>query len=302
MHQAIPIYDRKRRPGEIGRKVCPRRGRVLMHDKFGRRSAIDTSCKAWGCYVCGPRKVFTWSKKLYSVMAEFESLKLITFTLKKEGNYLRDAAYVRAALAQFLKLYRQRHGTIEGLTVPELTKNKVPHLHGIFTTVPNDGLVRCQRMIWNKYTKKWLNGPCQCLHHVVCRLWYEVTGDSYVVDVRPIIGDAKGVSLYLAKYLMKGALGEQRQLLESIGFSRRWSRTRGFPWPEVRLRGSVEDSMVSFEFISTRILNDELENIVAASKGLSDLDLVSSESFMAISDQAAKKRKIKRIERLLGGQ
>ena len=120
------------------------------------------------------------------------------------------------------------------------------------------------------------------------------------MDVRPVIS-GKGVSLYLAKYLMKGAFGEQRESLEATGFKRRWSRTRGWPWPRVTLRGSEQEQFQSYEFIARGVLYEQMENILAKSRGIKSLDIVSTESFMAIGKKSDNKRRIEKLEKMMGG-
>ena len=69
-------------------------------------------------------------------------------------------------------------------------------------------------------------------------MWYEITGDSWIVDVR-VASVGPGAGGYLAKYLIKG--NKQRSQLEAMGFIRRYTRSRGFPAGlQMRRRGTVE--------------------------------------------------------------
>lgn len=58
------------------------------------------------------------------------------------------------------------------------------------------------------------------------RYWHEASGDSYVVDVRDVMG-AYGAAAYLGKYLTKAALSYS--MLQQLGFTRRWSRSNNWP-------------------------------------------------------------------------
>lgn len=296
----IPLVGKKRRAWDSD-TLCPKAGRILMYNSAYEPMAIPTTCKSWGCPVCGPRKVFTWSKKLTSVLQGLNNLSLITFTLKKEGNVLQDADYVRKAQASFLRHLKRRYKMkMAWIMVPELTKAMVPHLHAVFSMERPIEWMRCQSLTWNLYNEGWLTKSCECLHHVACRLWFEITGDSFIVDVRPIQRTPHGVSLYLAKYLMKGGFGEQRQILNAIGFNRRWSRSRDFPMPDIKLRGSSDDEMRSFEFMGRHVLNDYMSDLVQKSQGRKELEIVSSPAFMALTAKAKTKRKLGKITKLMG--
>lgn len=308
MPERIPLFRTRRRPDGIVQKRCPKAGRVMFTSNFGQISAIDTTCKAWGCAVCGKRKIYTWTRKLESVLVELSDLNLITFTFATGNERCQDASYVRTVHARFLKLFRNRLNLrMEHLTVPELTKNNIPHLHSVTATKNISGSfsqIRCEPLWWNRYNLRWLRKDCLCLHHYVCRLWYEVVKDSYVVDVRPIrLGTGKGISLYLGKYLMKACFGSVRDSLRAMGFERRWSRSRGFPWPSVNLRGSAdnEDAWNSQEFIRRGVLNDQMSNIVEASKRLPQFKIVSSESFMRLARVGEARKRQKKVEKLKKG-
>ena len=85
--------------------------------------------------------------------------------------------------------------------------------------------------------------------HVVSRLWFGITGDSWVVDAAPVAGAGRAGS-YLAKYLRKGSLN--RVLLERLGFVRRWSSSRGWPGSgRVRLRQTLEGGWASSDWTAT---------------------------------------------------
>lgn len=68
-----------------------------------------------------------------------------------------------------------------------------------------------------------------CVEHELAKIWYGITGDSWVVDCRPV-WSASGAASYLFKYLDKGFT--ERGDLEALGFKRRWSCSRDWPSPE----------------------------------------------------------------------
>jgi len=80
-----------------------------------------------------------------------------------------------------------------------------------------------------------------CLEHEWARLWYEVTGDSFVVDARQIAG-ADGAARYMTKYLVKGMMTWDE--LSELGFMRRWSTSRNWPkLPPERLLNELWDDV-----------------------------------------------------------
>jgi len=91
--------------------------------------------------------------------------------------------------------------------VIELTQIGQPHLHVVATGV---------------------DGKASALESEAREAWYAVTGDSYIVDVRPI-RSVYGIGWYLGKYLLKGF--HDREEMVQLGFIRRWSASRN--WPRV---------------------------------------------------------------------
>lgn len=72
-------------------------------------------------------------------------------------------------------------------------------------------------------------------------MWKEITGTSYVVDVRPVMGKF-GAAAYLSKYLSKQLEeGSIRHELDKRGFIRRFSRSRNWKsGNKLQRRGTVE--------------------------------------------------------------
>lgn len=139
--------------------------------------------------------------RVQSGCSSLGSCCLITFTYKADGPRQLGAAYVAKDWREFWRRWNKIQPKLEWLRVSELTKKKVIHHHVV--AGPWKGEIRC-------YGPKFEIGPfervfdrCECLSHVASRLWYSVTGDSYIVHAMPIHGPA-GAAVYLAKYMMKG--------------------------------------------------------------------------------------------------
>lgn len=105
-----------------------------------------------------------------------------------------------------------------------MTKKKVPHHH--LVVGPTDFKIRCYGRQFDVKKFKRLFDRCDCLSHRMSRLWLAITHDSYIVHAVPVVG-ARGVGSYLSSYLKKDMY--DRTDLESIGFGRRFSTSRGWP-------------------------------------------------------------------------
>lgn len=75
------------------------------------------------------------------------------------------------------------------------------------------------------YNTAWLERKCDCAEHNLSLHWYDVTGDSFVVDVRNIYS-LEGAIGYLGKYLRKGF--NDREALFDLGYKRRYDRSRNW--------------------------------------------------------------------------
>lgn len=75
--------------------------------------------------------------------------------------------------------------------------------------------------------------------HDMSRDWFESTGDSFVTETVDVY-NPRGMGSYLGKYVTK-AFG-QRKELEGLGFSRRYTTSRGWPGKRSRLAGSTDES------------------------------------------------------------
>lgn len=107
----------------------------------------------------------------------------------------------------------------------ELTKKGTPHHHLILGPIGVDRDIMCMRRFeLAKWKRRFYS--CDCIAHELARHWKEITGDSYIVHGREVIG-AEGAASYMGKYLTKTFGREDRT--DFTGMVRRWSSSRGWP-------------------------------------------------------------------------
>lgn len=172
-----------------------------------------------------------------------ESTFFITVTLKAGPGLEKDADYVRATWRKFLVLLNSQYPGTEWIKVVELTKQSQPHIHAVMTFLRPSLVPMCQ--IRAKYDRAWRGLDCECLEHVFSGWWHSITGNSYVVDVRPV-SSAKGAASYIAKYITKSITYTRR--LRELGFKRSWARSRGWPGDKLQLAETKERGWLSQEF------------------------------------------------------
>lgn len=79
-------------------------------------------------------------------------------------------------------------------------------------------------------------------------MWYGVTGDSFVVDVRDVY-NIEGACWYLSKYLSKHMYGKKRKEIEEKGYSRRYMASGKWPrGAQMRRKGTVLKAWVDTGF------------------------------------------------------
>ena len=197
--------------------TCPRRGYLWFTNSSYEKLPVQATCKTWKCPACRKALVKKFAERLEYGCLTLGSSWLITLTLKLgDSSKIKDAVFVRKALERFwvrLKI-RPNWKQVVWLKVIELTKKGQPHLHIVVGNI---------------------TGTHRQLQLEAREAWLFVTGDSYIVDVRPV-SKAKEIGHYLGKYLAKGYA--HREKLEALGFNRRWSASRG--WPRVGPRTVVD--------------------------------------------------------------
>lgn len=126
-------------------------------------------------------------------------------------------------------------------------------------------------------------------------VWLELTGDSYVVDVRPAIGS---VASYLSKYMIKEAY--ERRLVP-LGFKRSYSRSGNWPGGTLELAETREDNWVAHQFYGGKSkqlveLAEETEKHTWITRRVGDEMML----FMRErSTKYAKRKEIKRVVNLI---
>lgn len=228
-------------PGAAISKVCPRQGYVMMKPRNHNRVVVPVQCKTWRCKGCRDRvKRRVLDKLVYGLSTEPHTY-FITVTYQTEGEERMTAASVTDDWHSFLSRVKRR-ATSQNLMwfkVVEMTKRRQPHLHLAVGGI-GERVARCVGLKWRRWTEAWVAKKCpvDCLQHEWAKIWKEVTGDSYILDARPVWSAEKG-SAYLGKYLTKAMA--YWDVLEGQGFKRRWARSNNWPRGEMRLKGSVDD-------------------------------------------------------------
>lgn len=223
------------------KQPCPKAGYIHLVHSSGESITMRTECHTWECPTCSKKLISLVKMKIaYGVLTLGQSC-LITVTFVAGSQRWKDARSVAAAFKELRRLWREQLGELEWFRMVELTKKGMPHLHLI---VSGEGLKgrRPNCMEWPTYDARWRVRNCSCLTHYISGLWHRVTKDSYVVDVRFVLG-AFGAAAYLAKYLVKG-MGDREELKE-MGFHRRYSRSGGWPGSRLRLRATTRGGWIS---------------------------------------------------------
>lgn len=181
---------------------------------------------------------------------------LITLTFRQGRNGTqRDADSVARVWKAFLRTlkYRKSNKQIAWFRVIEATKKSQPHLHLIVGGL-GERVACCRpgttrRPCAHHWKRERVLEDCKrdCLEHEWSRAWFDATGDSWVVNAKRIVGP-EGAAAYLAKYLTKAV--RQRNVLEALGFSRRWSRSRNWPGGEqMELKATKDGRWVATAFV-----------------------------------------------------
>ena len=219
---------------------CERAGFIkLFHG--GHEHVVRTVCKTWRCRSCRPKVLSLVSMRMNYGLLTLGRSYFITLTYHAPlGFSPRTAECVRKDLQRFWYRLRKCRGLsdVAWFKVPELTKRGQIHLHHLVGGPTTARKATC-RSPQERY-RAWMKRTCKvdCLEHQISSLWQGVTSDSFVVDVS-VVRDPARCAGYLAKYLSKGF--RDRETLEALGFSRRWSCSRGWPGgSKLHYRGTDE--------------------------------------------------------------
>ncbi len=226
-------------PGAASSSDCPRKGHILLEDRKGRRTIVNTVCNSWRCKACRDSNMARFKALVRIGCSSMERSSFITLTYKAGSERLERAGCVARDWKAFWRLLVKENRDLKGipvLRVMELTKRGTPHFHMIV------GGTSLKARCWGNslYEPVFVARlpACECLAHVFARAWVRVQdGESYIVHATPV-RSARGAGSYLAKYMRKDFDGERG---EALGMVRRWSTNHSWPRePRGRLKGTVE--------------------------------------------------------------
>lgn len=173
---------------------------VLQHlEDRGRFRLATNRCRDRFCVPCANEHRQTVCRNLREALAG-KTLRLLTLTLKSGETPLADQlSRLYASWGRLRGLMRASHGLVGGVAFVEVSLNPQsrqwhPHLHIIFE---------------GQWTPKaWLR-----------ETWLKITGDSYIVDIRPI-RDSDHAAGYVAKYASKAVsanvVNDRERFVEAI--------------------------------------------------------------------------------------
>jgi len=203
---------------------------------FDRVVTVPTNCKTWGCKSCRDRVKRYVKMRMAHGISILGQCYLITVTYRMEKGLAKGVGSVGKDWAACTRAWWKSNPSqrMKWFRVPELTKKGQVHLHLIVGGIQKR--ISCCRpgthgSCNHKKDYAWAMAKCRkdCIEHELAKIWYKVTGDSWVVDCREVWSPG-GAGAYLFKYLDKGFV--DRESLEALGFKRRWSCSRNWPAPE----------------------------------------------------------------------
>ena len=249
----------ERLPGRASSSDCPRRSYIYLR-KDDQSIVVPTTCKTWGCLSCRDRVKMYVKLRMEHGLSTDEPGYLTTVTYRMGTGRARTAACVSKDWARLCRLITKRHPQLAWFKIPELTKRGQVHLHTMMTGLGSRtpcciGKGRNGKCA-HRWTESWVTSDCQsdCLEHQLASFWLSITGDSFVVDSRLILGPS-GAANYLVKYLTKSF--DSRSDLEALGFHRRWSCSRNWPSPQrLQFKHTRDGTWSSTHFISPKFSNE----------------------------------------------
>ncbi len=211
---------------------CPRSGLAKLWDYSGGYIEIPTKCKTWRCKGCRNRLIGLFKARVQMASLTLAPCCFTTVTYAAGGRTREAASYVKQDWKAFWRLLsRSGESSPKWLRVMEVTKKGTPHHHLLMGPILTE--MRCYGNWFDVRRFQRRFDSCECWSHTMARAWYQVTGDSYITHVVPTIEGA-GAGGYMAKYLTKTFGMEGR--LKTLGMTRRWSTSKGFPRWDLRLK------------------------------------------------------------------
>ena len=161
---------------------CGEEAYRLVCERCGFTVTIRHHCKLKACPSCASLRAFHIQKRYLKAINQFKEPKLWTLTIRSTKQLRHGVRKIREA---FTKLRRRK-------PFNRLLKGGI---YAIEANPHEDGT-------WNVH----IHILCEAKYipqHYLSRVWQEITGDSYVVDVRRAYSPKKGLK-YLLEYLAKG--------------------------------------------------------------------------------------------------
>ena len=277
--------------GRGSSSLCSKRGSVYLVSRDGEFAFLNVNCKTWRCISCRDRMKNLFRMRVTVGCSSLGPCAFMTFTYQAESPRLADARCVEKDWkALWRKIYRDPQlSALKWLRVMEVTRKMVPHYHVVLGPLRSylTSEVRCygDKLYIRRYNQRF--DSCACLSHRFARAWYEVTGDSYIVQATPVI-PGKDAGGYMAKYLTKTFGAEGR--MKALGMKRRWSSSRGWPGSgRPRLRPSVEKNWEHREYKKGGLHQDWEEQC--------DIERVGSLLVIQKSEEAAEEAVIRKMVR-----
>lgn len=288
----------KNNNGRASSSYCPKGGFAWLTTKTGETLVTPTTCKGWNCRGCRDRVLAKVKMQMMYGCLTLGRSSLITNTLRVgRDKEFYTASFVGKALARWWILLKQdpELSEIAWLKIPELTKKKVPHFHHLAGGYTTDRIDRCVR--YPPWSEKWVIDGCveNCLLHQFSKAWLRVTGDSYIVDVRPVysVGTMAG---YLTKYLAKGLYNHAG--LEELGYKRRYATSRNWPGSgKLTTVGTARGLWHRVDWSAG--WNDIVAQKQRESEGAWQLDRIGTDLALALGFNVDTSRQKREIERIL---
>jgi hypothetical protein len=159
-------------------------------------------CKGWRCRYCGPKKAAELREQITKKAKEHDLSRFVTLTLDPNIEAkIKDIKYIRSVWRKFRVYLKREFGdTVSFISVVELHKSGVPHLHVLVDRYIHQGWI----------SEKW------------ARL-----GGGRIVFIEKV-KDLSTIGWYLAKYLTK------EMILSAPNGVRRYSSSRNIKLREPR--------------------------------------------------------------------
>lgn len=200
---------------------CPKAGWVTLTHYDGRRLEMPTTCKTWRCVSCRDKVKSLFKLRVRTGCSSLGTSMLTTFTYKVDYEKGPIVQYVKKDWREFWRRWSRENKRPPWLRVTEMTKKGMPHHHVVMGQQEGQR-VRCYGRDFDVRAFERKFDSCDCASHSMARVWYAITGDSYIVHTMPV-GGPKGAANYLSKYMMKTFTRSP-----DVG-KRRWSCSRDWP-------------------------------------------------------------------------